>query len=324
MTSTRHPIVLGAPEPFGADLRRPECVLTSPSGDVYVPDWPGGVTVVRANGTAHTWRANTSIDLRPNGIAIDRDRTFLIANLGDDGGVWRLALDGTLTPFLNEIEGRPLPPVNFVSIDPLGRTWISVSTRHVPRQPAWRRAVADGLIILVDEHGARIVADGIHYTNEVRVDPSGEWLYVVETFGRRLRRWRVDADGSLHAPEVVVELGRGGFPDGFAFDEDGGVWMTSLVNNQLLRWYDGRLEVVMSETNEAFVDDAERAFAADALDASHLGPIPGVTIQQMTNVAFGAVDRRTVCIGTLHNTTIFRFRARVAGIAPVHWMWSLP
>jgi len=298
--------------------------LSSPSGDIYVPEWPGGVTVVRTDGTQHTWRANASLDLRPNGIAIDRDGTFLIANLGDDGGVWRLAVDGTLTPFLTELHGQPLPPVNFVALDAFGRAWISVSTRHVPRQSAWRTDVADGFIVLVDRGGARIVADELHYTNEVRVDPSGQWLYVAETFGRRLRRWQIDADGSLHQPEVVVELGPGRFPDGFAFDEDGGIWITSLVSNQVLRWHDRRLDVVVADSNLAFVDAAEQAFAADALGAASLGPIPDVTIQQPTSVAFGGAGLRTGYVGTLHNANVFRFRSPVAGVAPVHWTWPLP
>jgi sugar lactone lactonase YvrE len=49
--------------------------------------------------------------------------------------------------------------------------------------------VSDGFIVRVDDAGARIVADGLGYTNEVQLDPSGERLYVNETFGRRLSRW---------------------------------------------------------------------------------------------------------------------------------------
>ena len=78
------------------------------------------------------------MDLRPNGIALTSDGAFLIANLGDDGGIWRLERSGRLAPVLLEVDGAPLPPANFVTIDEQDRIWISVSTRHAPRQQAWR------------------------------------------------------------------------------------------------------------------------------------------------------------------------------------------
>lgn len=307
---------------LGRGLHRPECVLPVASGEVFVPEWPddssgsrGGVTAVAQDGRQQTWRAETTLDLRPNGIAVAPDGSFLIANLGPDGGVWRLQRDGAVEPFVTEVEGGPIPPANFVTVDQRGRTWISVSTRQVPRQLAWRREVADGFIVLVDNAGVRMVADGLHYTNEVRPDPTGQWLYVVETFGRRLRRFAIGADGSLSDSEVVLTLDYGCFPDGFAFDEEGGIWITSLVSNRLLRFHDAQLQVVLEDTNSAFVDDVERAFAAGTMKAPHLGPIPATRLQQLTSVAFGGTDRRTVYLGSLHASCIYSFRTAVAGAA---------
>ena len=39
----------------------------------------------------------------------------------------------------------------------------------------------DGYIVLLDEKGARIVGDGIYFTNEIRLDAKEEFLYVAET-----------------------------------------------------------------------------------------------------------------------------------------------
>jgi sugar lactone lactonase YvrE len=302
---------------LGRDLRRPECVLAQPGGDLFVPDWRGGVTRIRLRGgtigSQDTWLANTTRDIRPNGIAMLPDGSFLLANLGVDGGVWRLHRDGHLVPFVTDIEGTPLPPANFVTVDGLGRTWISVSTRHAPRQDAWRPDVADGFIVMVDDTRARVVADGLHYTNEVRPDPSGKWLYVVETFGRRLVRFRLADDGSLGARETVVTLGHGSFPDGFAFDEAGGIWITSLISNRLLRAQDGAIETVLEDVNLGYVEAVERAFAAGEMRQDQLGPIPGTTLQQLTSVAFGGPDGRTVFLGSLHARSVYRFRAAVAG-----------
>ena len=296
-------------EAHGAGLSRPECVVATLSGDVFVPEWPGGVTVVRADGRTQSWRAtSTTLDLRPNGIALAPDGAFLIANLGDQGGVWRLDLAGRLTPVVEEVDGIALPPANFVTVDEQGRTWISVSTRLLPRQQAWRADVADGFVVLLDATGPRLVADGLHYTNEVRPDPTGKWLYVVETFGRRVRRFPIRPGATLGTPETVLSLGRGFFPDGFAFDEEGGLWVTSLVSNRLVRFQRDRAETILEDVNRDFVERVEGAFASRSMTAEHLDRIPGTRLQQLTSVAFGGPDRRTVYLGSLHASSLYRFR----------------
>jgi len=307
------PVSISALDAVGRDLHRPECVLTQPDGGFLVPDWRGGVTQIGADGSQATWLAETPRAIRPNGIAMLPDGSFLLANLGVDGGVWRLHRDGRLEPFVVEVDGMPLPPANFVTIDARARVWISVSTRRNPRQDAWRQDVADGFVVLVDAAGARVVADGLHYTNEVRPDPPGEWLYVVETFGRRLTRFPLASDGTPGARETVVTLGHGCFPDGFAFDAAGGIWITSLVSNRLLRIHGGTIETVLEDINQDYLEAVERAFAAGEMRQDHLGPIPGTTLQQLTSVAFGGPDGRSVFLGSLHGRSVYRFRTAVTG-----------
>ena len=323
--STIGPIDLSTLVPLGTGLNRPECVVPTRAGDVFVPEWPGGVTVVRADGTTHTWRAGaSSIDLRPNGIALTPDGAFLIANLGDDGGVWRLDRDGRLSPVVLEVDGVALPPANFVTLDRQGRTWISVSTRLSPRQQAWRDDVADGFVVVCDAAGPRIVADGLGYTNEVRPDPSGEWLYVVETFGRRVRRFPIRPDSALGPAETVLSLGHGCFPDGFAFDDEGGLWVTSLVSNRLIRLLGDRMETVLEDLNPDFVQAAEDAYTSRTMRAEHLGRIPGTEIQQLTSIAFGGPDRGTIYLGTLHGKSVYQCRVGVTGVEPPHWEFTAP
>jgi len=291
-------------------------VVATATGDVVASDWRGGVSIVRSTGRVETRIAvNSPIPLRPNGIAFTAARSFLIAQLGDGGGVWTLAPDGTLSPFLTEIDGAPLPPTNFAIEDECHRTWISVSTRRHPRQLAWRPDVADGFVACVTRAGVRIVSDGLHYANEVRPDPSGQFLYVVETFGRRLIRYPVDTDGTLGARETVVQFEYGFFPDGFAFDVEGGIWVTSLVSNRVVRLRaDGEIETIVAEVNDAFVDAVETAFAAGIMASEHLGRIPGTTLQHVTSLSFGDHDRRTLFLGSLHGECTHRFRSPVPGV----------
>ena len=45
---------------------------------------------------------------------------FMIANLGPDGGVFRLSRDGNLKLELDAVDGRKLPSTNFVNRDAQG------------------------------------------------------------------------------------------------------------------------------------------------------------------------------------------------------------
>ena len=152
-----------------------------------------------------------------------------------EGGLFRLKRDGQQP---GSAGGRRASAAfdEFVLLDDIpGRVWITVSTRHEPRMPAFSAGVSDGYIVLLDEKGARIVADGIGFANECRVDPSGRWLYINETYQRCLTRFAIASDGSLSSREVVAQFGTGEFPDGLVFDEEGGAWVTTIVANRVLR-----------------------------------------------------------------------------------------
>ena len=55
-----------------------------------------------------------SSSLLPNGIAMLRDGGLLVANLGESGGVWRIAPDGKQSPWLTDVDGCTVDRVNFV------------------------------------------------------------------------------------------------------------------------------------------------------------------------------------------------------------------
>jgi sugar lactone lactonase YvrE len=302
---------------LGEGLHRPECVCPGANGQLFVPNWSGGVAVIDCGGRTTTHLAEKSpIELRPNGVAFTPDGDLLLANLGPDGGVWRFNEEGELTPVLVEFDGKPLPPTNFAVVDAEGRTWVSVSTHQVPRQHAWRPHVRDGFVMVVDQGTPRVAAEGLHYTNEVRPDPSGHWLYVVETFGQRLVRFEILSGSRLGSPQLVVQFDSTFFPDGFAFDQEGAIWVTSLIGNRVVRVNpDGSVTDVIEEVNEAFVANAVASFAAGFMDVRHLGPIPGVRLQHITSIAFGGDDGRTAYLGSLHGTCAYSFRVDVPGVS---------
>jgi len=298
-------------EPFGKDLNRPECVHCIAQGDVFVSDWRGGVTRIRPDGTQQFIKGDRPI--KTNGFAILPDRSFLLAHLDDqEGGVWRLTPAGELTPFCED-----LPPTNFVHVH-REKTFITVSTRLIPRSLARRPGHADGFIVCVDHRGARVVADSLGFTNECKVDPSGTWLYVNETFAKRLSRFRIASD--LGTRETVATCGPGVFPDGLDFDTEGGIWITSIFSNRLIRVMpDGSQTVVLEDNDPQFLARIDAAFERGDLAAAGNPEVPAKLIRNLSSSAFGGPDLRTLYLGCLQDSRIYRMPSPVAGARPPHW-----
>jgi len=328
MASTLTPFRLDQIRPLGTGLTRPECVAVTEAGEIWVshalPGGGGGVARIAADGTVTPLLArNGPADLLPNGWSMAPDGGFLLANLGDSGGVWRLGRDGDLTPVLTEVEGLAMPPVNFVHRDEDGALWISVSTWRVPRDRAFHREVADGFVIRMAAETApetaRIVADGLGYANEVKVDPTGRWLYANETMARRLSRYPIAGD-RLGPRETVVDYLDGIIPDGFEFDAEGGIWTASVMSNRLLHVSPDGVQTVMLDDSDAEEIAAgmarwrEGGFSRDDLNIGGRRRLANIA-----SVTFGGEDLRTLYLGSLFGEALLALPSPVRGAEPPHW-----
>ncbi len=309
----------------GHDLARPECVVTTARGDVFVSDRRSGIMHLMPGGGQRLIAARGVEAFLPNGFSLLPDRSFVVANIGRLGGAWRLLPDGELIPEVVEVEGMALPPTNFVHAerqDGTLRLWVSVSTRHVPREQAFRRDIADGYIVLKDRTGVRIVADGLGFTNETKVDPSGRWLYVNETMARRLSRFAIRDRGGLGPRETVAEFDNGTFPDGFEFDAEGGIWIASVISNRLLRIApDGAQRVILEDADPEAVARAERHYAENRLSRADIDSGRDRVLRNLASVTFGGSDLKTVYLGSLFGERIATFRSPIAGAPPPQWRY---
>lgn len=313
---------------FGSQFARPECVLATRSGDVFASDRRGGVSHVLPNGE-HRLYVGGTLDLpeplHPNGIALERGGSFLVAHLGThEGGVFRLNRDGQLRPVLREVDGQVMTSTNFVMLDDVpGRIWITVCTRRTPRMSAFSADVDDGYIILVDEKGARVVADGIGFANECRIDPSRRWLYVNETYKRCLTRFALAADGTLSGPEIVTSFGPGEFPDGLTFDDQGGAWVTTIVANRVLRVApDGTVATMLDESDPDHIAEVEKAYRTGLVDKARIDAIRSKAFANVSSLAFAGPDLRTGIFGVLLSDRLPTVPLPYAGSKPVHWDWG--
>ncbi|MEQ8816066.1 MAG: SMP-30/gluconolactonase/LRE family protein [Thalassobaculum sp.] len=315
---------------LGSGLRRPECVACTAAGAIWVshalPDGGGGgVARLAADGSVQPLLARTGMpgDFMPNGWSMAPDGSFLIANLGESGGAWRLRPDGGCDPVLTEVDGQRLPSVNFVHRAEDGTVWISVSTWRAPRDRAFHRDVADGFVIRMADAGdpasARIVADGLGYANEVKVDPSGAWLYANETMARRISRWKLTA-GGLGPRETVAEYVDGVFPDGFEFDAEGGIWCASVLSNRVVRVApDGSQTVIIEDCDPLEVETGMRNWRDGTFTRADMNVGAARRLRNIASITFGGPDLKTAYLGSLAGDSLATFRSPVAGAAPPHW-----
>ena len=317
----------------GEGLQRPECILAERNGTLWAADARGGVMRIAPDGAQQFVGPKTAPSPQtagfeqryvqtagslPNGLAFDSNGNFLIANFGTD----RLELmtrDGQVRTLVDAIEGRPVGKANFVTRDSKGRLWLTVTTRMVP----WTRHVEtmseDGYIAVIDDKGARIVADGLCGTNELRFDAREEFAYVAETTARRISRFRVDGD-RLGARETYGPANVGGFCDGIAFDAFGNLWSTLIMADRLIA-------VTPQGDVLTLLDDGEPEATA-ALDAAWrerrvtpdlMAAATGSLCPWMASLTFGGPDLRTVYLGSLRGERIPYFRAPVAGLPLIYW-----
>lgn len=309
----------------GSELIRPECVIALSNGRLIVTNFDGGVTVIEADGTLWHLLAKGDFKLKPNGIALLETGAILATHLGAaDGGVYELAPDGTLSPFLLTVEGIDLPPTNFVHRDAAGRTWITVSTRQIPRASAYCKAVSDGFLVLVDKAGARIVADNLGFANECLVTNDGMYIFVNETFSRRVRKFSIAADGTLTEVAAFDAFEQGEFPDGMALDCQGGLWIASIISNRIIRITpDFDRHIVVNGHDAERVQKIESRYLAGTLTSADLGASNG-SYGNLSSLAFGGKDLRRVYLGNLLCDTIAHFNQSIAGQPPTHWHFDGP
>lgn len=315
----------------GHDLSRPECVLAERDGSLWAADARGGVMHIRPDGSqklitpaadAVTSGAEPSLfeGTLPNGLAFARNGDLLIANFGTDT-LDVMTRDGRSRVLHDSIDGNRLGKVNFVLRDSKDRLWITISTKINPWAAAISNEQADGYIALIDEKGIRIVADGFHFTNEIRFDANEEWLYAAETCARRVTRLRVMPDGSLRDREVYGPSSLGsGLIDGIAFDAYGNLWATMIFADALVAITpEGDLLTLFEDGDRAATARFDAEFDKGAVNADTMAATGGKIAPWLTSITFGGPDLRTVYLGTLKATTLPCFTSPVAGLPMIHW-----
>jgi sugar lactone lactonase YvrE len=303
---------------LGHGLNRPECVLAAPDGALYTCDWTLGIARIAPDGTTGPAVEADLIGagFRPNGFALTPEGDFLFANLGRGGGVWRVGRHGEARPFATELDGGRVPHTNFVLLDG-DRAWITISARTRNHQH-YTAEENSGQILLVQDGTVSVAADGLNWTNELRISPDGRHLFVNETFACRTTRFDVAPDSAL-SNAVPINFGGETFPDGLAFDAEGALWVTSVITNRLIRVAaDLTWSVVFSDVGPR-AHEAVAAYATGDLTFDQIAQSRGSRMANLSSLAFGGPDLKTLYLGGLGNPAVYVLRSPVAGSPMEHW-----
>ena len=161
----------------------------------------------------------------PSGLGFMPDGSLLVVSM-EDRKVLRLK-DGKVSVHA-DLEGHyARGHLNDMSVDDSGRAYVgqfgSDTYGGEPQQ-------ATTLILIEADGSHRAVADGLRMPNGMAISPSGDFLYVAESSGQRITRFRIADDGSLGAREVYAHLEVR--PAGMCRDAEGCVWFGAAMYPQ--------------------------------------------------------------------------------------------
>ena len=300
--------------PFGKGVQRPEDVVITKDGEVWLSDQASACARVERDGSlTRVGRVKGA----PNGINMDVEGRILIANFGgpegEVGSLQRLdPRTGEVETLCSELKGRPLFGSNYPTVDRHGRIWCSHST-FGPLEKAFDD-LDDGLIFRVDLDGnTHVVAEQIKFANGIALDEREDYLYVCQTTGCNVIRYPIKADGSLGEPEEYgPKLGfdnhevqdkrplslplrsQLGLTDGCGFDVEGNLWVTLVLANKV---------VVITPDLEVIdiISDPE-----------------GKIMRNPTNVSWGGQDMCDLYIGSVSTDYVLKTRSSIPGLPLIH------
>src|SRR5256712_9024002 len=222
------------------DLLGPEGPLFM-DGNLYYVGW--------VSNTLSKWDGKTStvVNHTPacgqNGLALTKRKTFLLACTEEHGAILELDLTGKqLRRWDAEKTGKPCDGgINDIVVTANGGAYATVfgPYKDLPT------AVAGKILYLAPGSEKWVeVADDLNYANGIGVSPDQKTLYVSETVGNCILKFKINADGSLSnrsnfallnllTPNKVESWWIG--PDSMKVDSKGNIYVAQWFGGKILK-----------------------------------------------------------------------------------------
>lgn len=225
-------ILLSTPPRLVAD----HCLFTEDprwhAGRLYFSDTIAGRVCAVDDGGALDVVAQ--LDDHCSGLGFMPNGELLIVSAGRRQLVLRDA-DGSLRTHA-DLAALAAQGINDMVVDRDGRAYVG-ELRFDPAQPL---APVPGQLFLVQPDGSvEVAADEMLMSNGSVITPDGRTLLVAETMGCRITAFTIGAQGRLENRRVFAQLPQGYFPDGIAYDEQGGVWAACPYDQGVIRVEEG-------------------------------------------------------------------------------------
>lgn len=262
----------------------------------------GHINRLTPDGRSEIFRKNAGT----NGLLWDREGRLLACE-PVLRRVTRTTIDGTVTVLTDSFEGKKYNQPNDITLDSKNRIYFS-DPRYGPRDDMQQRDAAGNTIegvYRIDPDGtvSRIIGREVERANGVLVSADDKFLFVAdnnnETGGaRKLWRFNLNADGTVDRKSQKLlhdwKLGRG--PDGLKQDVQGRLYVAGGLNKP---------NPPAEPAND--VKGGIYVFTPDGQLLDFLA----VPRDEVTNCAFGGVDRKTLYI--TGGGTLYSIRTTTAG-----------
>ena len=235
--------------PDDRSLTRPEDGIALPDGRLIVADQVHGLRRVELDGTSAPFGelvAAGYVHNPPNqsgganGISLEPDGNHLLLADIFHGGIYRVDLATGATERVYQHRFG----VNTAVRDSRGAIWFIQSARNTPEAGEARMwatvdiPVPEGALLRIGMQGGRlaeeaeVLVDSLYFANGLAIDETTGHLYLSETVGGRVLRYRVDLDaGRVSERSVFVDSVA---VDNIELDAEGHLWLVLPLTNEVL------------------------------------------------------------------------------------------
>jgi len=212
-------------------------------GNLYYVGW--------VSNTLSKWDGKTTTVLNKtpgcghNGLALTKQKTFLLACTDDPGAILELDMTGKqLRRWVTDSNGRKFDGgINDIVVTPNGSAYATVFGPYA--DPPTPTSVIGKILYLAPGSQKWVeVANDLNYANGIGVSPDQKTLYVSETVGNCILKFTINNDGSLShrsnfallnllVPNKVESWWLG--PDSMKIDSKGNIYVAQWFGGKILK-----------------------------------------------------------------------------------------